>query len=257
MPEPVDFFAFEPIKAVLDNANDDTEAFMDLLPNVGGMIEKWREEITAEFLRGVISNIDIAEFSVEYLESVEDLDDLNRQHMKLASTVYRCTNCCSRSLTDWTNSSSPQAPNFNPLWFPRVLGHRCLTMPSDFDVAGKYLTRLGLLHWYCERWSCELIEIDDEASEVAETVIWACGMDPRHALAADMDDLDARLECLTCLDPFEENPSHYVFGWRSAVSIDRIDIILAHVCCILARIGETPMRESFIRVGLVAPADEL
>jgi hypothetical protein len=99
--------------------------------------------------------------------------------------------------------------------------------------------------------------MDDKASEVAETVIKACGMDPWNAHADDMDDLDARLECLACLDPVEENPSHHVFGWRSAVSVGPIDIILAHTTYILARIGETPTRESSIRIGLVAPATQL
>jgi hypothetical protein len=279
MPEPLDFFAFEPIKQLLDNANDDTEASMDVIPNLGGMIENWRAEITAEFLKGVISNINIAESSVKLdnsalgekeaeLESIEDPDDSNRRHMKLASTVYRCTSCHSRPLTDWTNSSSitadisstfpwsSRAPNCNPLWFPRVLGHRCLTKPSGFDLTAQYPTRLDFLHSYRKKWSCELIKIDDKASEVAECVIQACGMDPRNAHADDMDDLDARLECLACLDPVEENPNHYVFGWRSAVSVDPIVIILAHIPCILVRIGETPTRKSSIRVGLVAPAPE-
>jgi hypothetical protein len=72
-----------------------------------------------------------------------------------------------------------------------------------------------------------LIKIDDKASEVAETVIEACGMDPKYAYADDMDDLDARLECLACLQPGEGTQSHHVFGWRSAVSVDPIHILWA------------------------------
>jgi hypothetical protein len=80
-----------------------------------------------------------------------------------------------------------------------------------------------------------LIKIDEKASEVAETVIKACGMDPKYAYADDMDDLNARLECLACLEPGEGIPIHHVFGWRSAVSVDPIPISCAGILCILAQ----------------------
>ena len=48
-------------------------------------------------------------------------------------------------------------------------------------------------------------------------IVEACGMDPSIAKVDDMDQLDARLECLACFVPNVEDPSHIVFGWRSAV----------------------------------------
>jgi len=280
MPEPLDFFAFEPIKRLLDNANDDTEEqLVNLTPDFGVMIEKWREEITAEFLKGVKSSVNITDFFVELdhtapseneteLGNIEAPDYYNRQHLKLACTVYRCISCCRRPLTTWANSSSiahpfstspwfSRAPDCNPLWFPRVLGvaGRCLMKLSGFDLlTAKYPALRRLCR---KKWSCESIEIDDKASEIAETVIRACGMDPLSAHASDMDDLDARLECLACLDPFEGSTSHHVFGWRSAVSVDPVDILLGQIAYIPARIGETPTRGSPIRVRLVAPTHEL
>jgi len=49
----------------------------------------------------------------------------------------------------------------------------------------------------------------------------ACEMDPRTATVDEMDRLEARVECLACLVSDVENPSHIVFGWRSAVKHQR------------------------------------
>jgi hypothetical protein len=60
--------------------------------------------------------------------------------------------------------------------------------------------------------------VDGKACEAAMAITEACRMDPRTATVDDMDQLDARLECLECLVPnVEDPPTHIVFGWRSAV----------------------------------------
>jgi hypothetical protein len=124
MPEPLDFFEFGPIKALLDNASDDTA------PRLRGMIHEWRKEITAEFLRVLKSNINhITEPSAEMddialdqketkLKSVvEDPNDSNLQNMELASTVYKCTRCSLfEPLSDWTNYGPDVDPSSEFPW---------------------------------------------------------------------------------------------------------------------------------------------
>jgi hypothetical protein len=84
--------------------------------------------------------------------------------------------------------------------------------------------RLDTLQCHRQRWSCgSVIKVDTKACEAAVSIIDACQMDPRMATVDDMDKLDARLECLACLVLDEEDPSHIVFGWRSAVRATFID----------------------------------
>jgi hypothetical protein len=111
----------------------------------------------------------------------------------------------------------------NPLWFPRVLGHRCLTKPHRHGIADDAM-RLDILPCHRQRWFCgRVIKVDEEACGAAVVIIEACKMDPRIATVDDMDQLDARLECLACLMPNAEDPTHIVFGWRSAVRATVID----------------------------------
>jgi hypothetical protein len=82
-----------------------------------------------------------------------------------------------------------------------------------------------------------LIKVDKRASEAAKAVVEAYGMNPRVATPDDMDNLDARLECLKCYTA-SEGPDHVVFGWRSAVRGELSPDALLHS----GWTGETPTR---------------
>ena len=242
MPESVDFCALIPIKEILDQPTDvnvDAESFVHLMPELGGMIERWRDVITAEFVREVndgIKSLDANTGGRRKTGSrpVENSDESILQRIKLASTVYKCTNCAEEKhypdlrygsqLPDSFYEIMSQLPLWakepfyvNPLWYPRVLGHRCLTKPFGFTLEDTL--QLENAPEYRKLWSCELIEVDKRASKAAKAVVEACGMNPRVATADDMDNLDARLECLKC---HPDDPEHMVFGWRSAVRDDVI-----------------------------------
>ena len=242
MPESVDFCAFIPIKEILDQPTDvnvDAESFVHLMPELGGMIERWREVITAEFVqevKGGIKSLDANTGGRRKIGSrpVENLDESILQRIKLASTVYKCTDCAEEKnypdllygsqLPDSFYESMSRLPLWakepfyvNPLWYPRVLGHRCLTKPSGFTLEESL--ELENVPGYRKLWSCELIAVDKRASKAAKAVVEACGMNPRVATADDMDNLDARLECLKC---YPDDPERIAFGWRSAVRDDVI-----------------------------------
>jgi hypothetical protein len=241
MPEPVDFFAFEPFKEILEKPADVDvviDSFRHLLPDVHGMVQQWREKITGKFvkrvkscLRRLLPKVDGDDKDTERPE----LDDeVVQQRMKLAKTVYKCTDCCSSSDIFFEFTFLPDAladvfaelplhsrsPVSKPLWFPRVLGHRCTTKPPGFRLNVSRAIDMEKLPWRRRKWTCNLLEIDEAASKAAEGIVTACGMDPEEATADDMDELDARLECVQCTleDDDDDNDCSSVFGWRSAVS---------------------------------------
>lgn len=70
------------------------------------------------------------------------------------------------------------------------------------------------------KWNTHLLQVDEEASKAARTVVEACGEDPLITTATKMDELDPRLACLDCMkwSKHEVNQGEVpVFSWRSAV----------------------------------------
>lgn len=54
-----------------------------------------------------------------------------------------------------------------------------------------------------------------------ETITKACNLDPKSTTAQEMDELDARLECVGCCSSgiFNRNPDErFIMDWRTAVS---------------------------------------
>ena len=228
MPEPLDFCAFDRIKEILDQPTDlnvDVKSFLHLLPELGDVVENWRGVITAKFVQAVKADVIRIRPDADELDddnalgqnengskSVKDSDEAIPECVKLACTVYSCLDCeDDQSCLDELDLPQPlnrsyyklplssQPPQTNPLWFPRVLGHRCLTKPRGFSLIYEDLLELELEELPCYRkpWSCELIQVDEDACTVAEAVVEACGMNPSVATPDDMDKLDARLECLS------------------------------------------------------------
>jgi hypothetical protein len=243
MPEPLDFCDFGLVKEILDqppDVNVDTESFLHLMPELDGIVEEWRCAILTKFIQEV--KIDVVKRSIMLDDNPPDVDHASDesipQRIQLACLVFACIPCEDvrgfdglSTLSDFFTGSdfcnSPMKSRFlqiRPLWFPRALGHRCLTKPRGFDIADPAM-RLTELPCHRQRWSCgSVIKVDQQACQAAVAIIEATGMDPRIATVDDMDQLDARLECLACLVPDVEDPSHIVFGWRSAVRAIFIDL---------------------------------
>lgn len=168
------------------------------------------------------------------------------QDLSLAATVFNCK-CCnprfgiSYGLYDtypssdidsseddffdpWEFAPRCQRPRANPLFFPKVLGHRCLTKQLGFnwdnssgDPTKQYDHPLGNR----TRWSCHHLQVDEKAGKMAANVITACGSDPDTTTVVEMDQLSYQLACLECLEWSDEawdQADAQVFGWRAAVS---------------------------------------
>jgi hypothetical protein len=172
------------------------------------------------------------------------------QDLSLATTVFNCK-CCnprfgifyglydadSSSDTDSTSSEDDlfdpwgfglgprrQRPRSNPLFFPKVLGHRCLTKQHGFswdnssgDPTKQYDYPMGNR----TRWACHLLQVDEKAGKMAANVVTSCGLDPKTTTVVEMDQLNHELACLECLDWSDEEWGQAdapVFGWRAAVT---------------------------------------
>ncbi|KAF8131584.1 hypothetical protein EV363DRAFT_1431558 [Boletus edulis] len=172
------------------------------------------------------------------------------QNLSLATTVFNCK-CCnprfgifygpydadSSSDTDSTSSEddffgslgfglvSRRRPRSNPLFFPKVLGHHCLTKQhvynwdnSGGDPTKQYNFPIGNR----TQWSCNLLQVDEKAGKMAANVVTTCGLDPETTTAAEMDQLShdelACLECLEWSDEAWDQANASVFGWRAAIA---------------------------------------
>ena len=230
MPEPYDFFQFPAIKVVIDQPADvdvDESSFTDIIPLLPDMVDEWRVDINTKLAECVkkykkggerTQSMD----SNEDDERKNDHDDVVAERMKLATTVFNCHLCDMDDLSDDESESDPRVlePNFfKALFYPNVLGHRCLTKPEDpgftFD-SRRDLT--GPFH-FRQKWTCEWLGLDERAGRIVASLIEASGLDPATTTAADMDELDARFACLLCAKMADliGHAVVWAFGWRFAV----------------------------------------
>lgn len=177
------------------------------------------------------------------------------QNLSLATTVFNCKSCNPRfgiscdpysdfgSDTDsawseddffdpWGFSFHRSRSGSNPLFFPKVMGHHCLTKQHEFnwdnssgDPTKQYDYPLG--NRTC--WNGNLLQVDEKAGKMAANVIATCGMDPETTTTAEMDESDLQLACLACLEWSNEvwdEAEASVFDWRGAVSYLIIMLIL-------------------------------
>jgi len=270
MPEPVDFCAFPEIQAILELPNDvdvDDSSFAEVVPLLSAVIGRWRAQIIQKFAARVRQahedeqtygkqNQDLAEIGT--LEpnnqsqdpSVEDhaggtaeveYDPIEK--MKLAITVFKCRKC-GEKYRNWPyrlgsiglacHKPPAIADMTYPLFYPQVLGHRCLTRLETLDPAEYYQSDLSLGleidtsrygNWdaLCVRqnWDCRCLAVDAKAGERVAEIVATCGLDPATATAQDMDTLDARVGCPNCatVERSEPNVARLTcLGWREAVS---------------------------------------
>ncbi|KAI0078194.1 hypothetical protein K474DRAFT_969502 [Panus rudis PR-1116 ss-1] len=117
----------------------------------------------------------------------------------LATTFFDCTSCRKRGMR-----------------YPGVAGHECLRhryygFYRDEEVSYIYDDVVQCVD-RCRPWSCECLTVS-RSSQVARSIVRACGKDPDITTRADMLDLDPRLCCLSCSRP----GALMVMTWLGAV----------------------------------------
>ncbi|KAJ7070706.1 hypothetical protein C8F01DRAFT_391282 [Mycena amicta] len=178
MPGVADFHEFPPIVALLQepaHATVDEHSFEALLPDLPTLIATWRG--------GIIEKL---------LKRHKELDPGQEAELQLAKCVFKCNECRSGGgLSLFLGLTSARMSNSGPLYWPRVLSHRCLSHLPDF------------LPWMLGtvkpiEWAASSLEFDRATSEIVVKIVTACGLDPEKTTVDDMDRADARLACLRC-----------------------------------------------------------
>ncbi|KAF9235124.1 hypothetical protein BU15DRAFT_65102 [Melanogaster broomeanus] len=164
------------------------------------------------------------------------------QNLSLATTVFNCKCCNSRlgimfDVYDEDDSEDDfldpwgfglglrrHRARTNPLFFPKVLGHRCLTKQRGFNwdnPGGDPTRQLDYPMGSRTRWTCQPLQVDEKADKIVASVVTACGLDPTTTTTLQMDQLNPQLACLACLqwsDDEWDQVDASIFSWRAAVA---------------------------------------
>ncbi|KAJ7459070.1 hypothetical protein B0H11DRAFT_178141 [Mycena galericulata] len=185
MPGGPDFCEFPEISAIIKAAVDvdvDEHTFEAMLPDFPVMIATWREKIVGQVVkvhkRSGQSGVD---------------DDSIKARLPLATSVYKCSTCISDYEDGFYHQigSGIECP-CRPLFWPRVLAHRCLTR-TDFSSMLMFMDASQDVMWRTGP-----LEVDSSTVEIVEKIVTACGLDPATATVEEMDAADARLACHAC-----------------------------------------------------------
>jgi hypothetical protein len=248
MPEPYDFGQFPAIKEVIEQSveiNVDESSFAEVVPLLPGIFDEWRADIHKKLVKNV--RIDGGSENEN-----SPSDEVITKKINLATTVFRCSRCSSARYRngpmwdDYYDSDSefdfdfdldgfpffdknvtPKLKTTNPLFYPNVLAHRCLTKPSGWCIPSVHndpTVILDALSAYRKEWSCEDLVVDKSAGKIVKSLVNLCGLDPASATVGDMDELDARFVCTLCNPRIKESERPITVltrGWREAVRATR------------------------------------
>lgn len=175
-------------------------------------------------------------------ESQSDVDPQLAEQIILATTVFKCNDCSTpywalqhyidsddeeddedfgESAHIWDGHGDRVSDATEPLFYPEVMSHSCLTRKVNFiyDNSDPSLN-LEQPHRIRTRWSCKRLKIDKKAKTMMEKIVECCGLEPEFATPENMDYQDALLACPLCAEWCDfpsEDAQVPVFGWRAAV----------------------------------------
>jgi hypothetical protein len=131
-----------------------------------------------------------------FYESVPDL---------MKQLVFVCDNC---TPPDWT-SIGTDSPYFDrevaePLYYPEVLEHHCLTRNLSHRPRTECADTLRHLENFDRdrgRWNCRILSVEKSLGRILEAIVKFAQRDPASTSARDMDQLDMWFSCMnpTCV----------------------------------------------------------
>lgn len=204
-----------------------TPPFIDLIKNT--VIS---EQITDRELEGLTPHI--ADITASWRESADQclLDllpqlrsrkgkgkQISTRSLELATSFFKCYWCT------------------EPISYPRILMHECLRVRSETEDADEEDTDeedekieefsqnivdsvwAQMPFWFGTGWNegNDEITFDDEASGFARVIVKACGQNPDKVTFDQMNEIDARVECLRCSNSGGRNRKRLVMNWTTAV----------------------------------------
>ena len=248
-------------------------SFADVVSRMDGLVHDWRARIHSRLRSKVKDHLSFTArqhawedritpdpYYEEYLQSLGAMDDVKGkkkevqppipddaeidQSIPLATTVFRCKSCIrffgfsggdlpDSEVDDFLDDLGGRRSSFIPLFYPKVMGHGCLTrsrtFPWDYPLTDDPSFRMDSPSCTRTKWDCHMLRVDEEAGKAARAVVEACGEDPLTTTATKMDELNPYFTCIQCLrwSKVEKNQaSAPVFTWRQAVCVLASNILL-------------------------------
>jgi hypothetical protein len=236
MPESADFCDFPPVVEILEQPSDihvTEESFDSIKEDLQVWIGKWRSKVKVALIKKVkgAQRTGMNGKGDSGSKGARLTYDEAKKKLKLATTVFGCKDCAlfRTDLDDDEDEriySIASASKCRPLFFPHVVGHRCLTLtpfPEDFARGCHRDPSISLIHWesWRSKWSAAPLFVDEYLGQLVENIVEACGLDAGKVTVQEMDRRDDRLACLRCaeMDTMRGYRQVAAFGWREAVRI--------------------------------------
>lgn len=235
-PEVVDWCEFPSVKNIIDQPSEVEVTSADFSPAVDQIcydLAIWQSDIRSRLHKLVAAE------EARRLDETPPPDlslDVQRirNTLSLASTAFGCRNCGTCAGEDAGTDDSDDDDDFSdttpfnsmPLFYPEVLGHRCLTRtrrknPLDQD---DYSKLLHSDHGDRCHWNTKYLCLDEALCEYAARVVTSAGLDPETTTVEEMDELNGLFACDICHRKEcgdDEYMTLEVYGWRHAVSESR------------------------------------
>ncbi|KAG6916761.1 hypothetical protein DXG01_005506 [Tephrocybe rancida] len=254
MPSGLDFCGYPPVKEILEQSDEvdvDETSFADLIPLIPDFIARWRQSVELHLIEVAKSTLpysDGREWN-EFDEFVGDIgdgtlsdpDDTSSVKHKLATTVYNCSHCPLEDDTfiagyELDDDSEYGFLQRQPLFYPKVKGHRCLVRRKNYfrlggvkdsDSEADPARRLGSGRFIQRKqWSAKPLSVNARSGECVKVLVEKAGLDPDTTTAEEMDDLGHWFACLSCAHdcgeetekPEDGHPYELpAFTWRFAL----------------------------------------
>lgn len=218
-PGSYDWCSFAPIKALIEQPSEVDIDFdslasgaMDLANPESELLTEWRREVHNE-LFAMIRAVETEPRTLisRPLYELDDSAALNR--LKLASTAFGCKQCAGehpgafRSLDIRFPQQNYQVPIIKPMFYPDVMGHRCLTNAPirNYDMQTREDQQVqdvsfhrGFGQYDRAHWNTESLCLDEELGKMARNVVDAVHPDPDNATVEEMDRMNVLFMCPIC-----------------------------------------------------------
>ena len=193
MPASPEFWAWYPVKAILNNPNEvevTSMSFEDVLQDIPEWIIAWRKARIDE-LTDKIRIYDLPYVGARYSNQLS--------RMKLAACVFTCGQAmCPSERHSW----GWQEHGY--LYYPEYLHHRCnrirwkQSRKPDDEEAALSLGKGYHKEFVRKMWTSGKLEFDEKASSVVRKIMETCGWNWKTMTVEELDRLDPRLVCLKC-----------------------------------------------------------
>ncbi|KIM79642.1 hypothetical protein PILCRDRAFT_823182 [Piloderma croceum F 1598] len=198
IPGPTDVCNMDEFRTIIEDTDVDVEVteanFKEAMNRLPQLVTEWRITKDEELVH--IMNEYVTPSGSRRNESQPQHD---HTQLELATTFFQCKIC---------NTS---------ISYPRILVHSCVHSLRDYwrdydEFRCKLWLNLDDEPW---NFAGDRIGIYLRGGPPAREIVMSCGLDPDTTTAKQMDDLDARFECLGC---YSEYHGRLIMAWRTAVT---------------------------------------